>query len=282
MGYKDPIPTKSWTLLVHFASINNDRGMSLIARKIGVERDGNKILQGVDFRAPAGSLIGILGPSGSGKTTLMMALSGIRPPTSGTVSFNGKDLLKSFEEVKHNIGFVPQDDIVPTALKVERVLLYAAELRLENLEPAQRKKRVEEILKKLGLSERRSLRVSKLSGGQRKRVNVGVELLSEPKLLFADEPTSGLDPALERSLTETFRKLADDGSTVIVTTHVMTSLSLFDFLCLIVKGRLAYFGPPGKIKTYFGVEDFAEIYQKLGEKSPAEWNAIFRKSDFAL
>ena len=256
--------------------------MTLNARKICVEFDGTKIVTGVDFRAPEGSLIGILGPSGSGKSTLMMALSGMRPPTSGSVTFQGRDLIKDFEDLKHEIGFVPQDDIVPTALKVERVLGYAAELRLVELSGEERKARVEETIRKLGLSERRNLRVSKLSGGQRKRVNVGVELLSEPKLLFADEPTSGLDPALERSLTQTFRDLADDGNIVVITTHVMTSLSMFDSLCLIVKGKLAYFGPPGEIKRYFGVEDFAEIYQRLGEKTPTQWNEAFRKSSYAL
>ena len=256
--------------------------MSLIGRKICVEIDGTKILNGIDFNAPEGSLIGILGPSGSGKSTLMMALSGMRPPTSGSVTLSGRDLIKEFESLKEKIGFVPQDDIVPTALKVERVLGYAAELRLEKLSSEERKVRVEDTIRKLGLSERRKLRVSKLSGGQRKRVNVGVELLSKPELLFADEPTSGLDPALEKSLTQTFRQLADEGSIVIITTHVMTSLSLYDSLCLIVKGKLAYFGPPAEIKSYFKVDDFSEIYTRLADKSPAEWNAQFSKSSYHL
>ncbi len=256
--------------------------MSLNARKVCVEFSGTKIVTGVDFRAPAGSLIGILGPSGSGKSTLMMALSGMRPPTSGSVTFQGRDLIKDFEDLKHEIGFVPQDDIVPTSLKVERVLSYAAELRLENISAEERKNRVERILRKLGLSERRNLRVSKLSGGQRKRVNVGVELLSDPKLLFADEPTSGLDPALERQLTQTFRDLADDGNIVIITTHVMTSLTMFDSLCLIIKGRVAYFGPPAEIKKYFKVDDFAEIYTRLAEKTPTKWNEEFRKSSYYI
>ena len=254
----------------------------LVAKKIGVEYGGVKILANVDFRARPGELIGILGPSGSGKSTLLMALSGFRPAHSGVVTFEGRDLYEHFDSIKGDIGFVPQDDIVPTTLKVERVLQYAAELRLHDLDVEERKARVERVIRLLGLAERRKLRVAKLSGGQRKRVNVGVELLSRPKLLFADEPTSGLDPALERSLTETMRKLADDGSAVIVTTHVMTSLSMYDALCVIVKGHLAYFGPPDEIKAYFAVDDFAEIYTVISQNPPAEWRARFQKSKYAL
>jgi ABC-type multidrug transport system ATPase subunit len=129
----------------------------------------------------------------------------------------------------------------------------------------------------LELQERKDVRVSSLSGGQRKRVSVGVELLSKPRLLFADEPTSGLDPALERSMTENFRKLADDGHMVIVTTHIMSSLSLYNSLVVLVGGRLAYFGPPQKIKAYFGVDDFAEIYTVLGQKPAREWSEKFQQ-----
>ena len=251
----------------------------LKARKIGVELGGTRILQSIDFRADEGELIGVLGPSGSGKSTLLLALSGFRPAGEGKVSFQGKDLYENFESLKTEIGFVPQDDIVPTALKVERVLGYAAELRLSHLEPEQREHRVNRAIRVLGLAERRNVRVSSLSGGQRKRVNVGVELLSEPSLLFADEPTSGLDPALERSLTETFRQMADDGATVVVTTHIMTSLELYDRLAVIVKGHLAFFGPPDAAKPYFKVDDFTKIYAQLDEGSPAEWHKRFQGSE---
>jgi ABC-type multidrug transport system ATPase subunit len=253
----------------------------LHARKIGVELGGVEILQSVDFRVRAGELIGVLGPSGSGKSTLLLALSGFRPANQGRVTFQGKDLYESFEELKTEIGFVPQDDIVPTALKVERVLGYAAELRLRDESVEERKTRVDRVIHKLGLGERKDVRVASLSGGQRKRVNVAVELLSNPTILFADEPTSGLDPALERSLTETFRKMADDGAAVVVTTHIMTSLEFYDRLAVIVKGRLAYFGPPSEAKPYFEVDDFTKIYAMLDTKKPAEWHGRFQKSTYA-
>ncbi|QED28565.1 ABC transporter ATP-binding protein [Microvenator marinus] len=235
----------------------------LTARKLTVERGGKTILSGVDFQASDGEMIGILGPSGSGKSTLLMALNGFRPATAGRVTLDGKDFYENFETFKSDIGFVPQDDIVPAALRVERTLGYAAELRLPDLEPEARIARVNMVMRILGLTESKDTRVSSLSGGQRKRVSVGVELLSKPRMLFADEPTSGLDPALERSLTENFRKLADDGHMVIVTTHIMSSLSLYDKLCVVNKGKLAFFGPPDQIKTHFKVDDFIEIYNVL-------------------
>lgn len=249
----------------------------LKARNICVSFGSTEVLKRVDFDASPGELIGVLGPSGSGKSTLLFAISGMREPTEGIVMWQGSDLYESFEELKDEVGFVPQDDVVPTALRVERVLEYAAELRLPDEPPDVRKARVEGVLRMLDLSERRDLRVSKLSGGQRKRVSVAVELLARPTLLFADEPTSGLDPALERSLTENLKKLADDGSAIIMTTHIMTSLDLFDKLAVIVAGRLAYFGPPSQIKDYFEVTDFAHIYARLGEQKASAWAGRWKK-----
>lgn len=252
--------------------------LSLIARNIQVSRSGTKILHGIPFQAQPGQLIGLLGPSGAGKSTLLYALSGFRPANEGSVLFNQASITEKFEDLKHQIGFVPQDDVVPMSLKVERVLSYAADLRLPDEEPDERTTRVERILYKLGLKDRRKLSVSKLSGGQRKRVSVGVELLTEPALLFADEPTSGLDPALERSLMEMFRELADDDKMVIMTTHIMTSVDLFDLLCVLHEGHLAYFGPPEEMKSYFGVEDYIDIYASLQKKPASQHQSDYLKS----
>src|SRR5690554_3358801 len=207
--------------------------MSLIAKKLRVELGGKTIISNVDFRADTGQLIGILGPSGCGKSTLLRALSGFRPATAGTVRLGGEDLYEHFERLKMSVGFVPQDDVVPMSLKVERVLLYAAELRLRNEPVDVRKGRVTGVMQKLGLAASRNQRVSSLSGGQRKRVSVAVELLTRPSILFADEPTSGLDPAFERTLTVALSELTKDGSTVIVTTHIMSSLDLLDRVCVL-------------------------------------------------
>jgi len=251
----------------------------LTARQLIVRRGGKQILQGVDFAASSGELVGVLGPSGSGKSTLLFALSGFRPADQGKVLLDGKDLVEGFEALKADVGFVPQDDIVPTALRVERVLHYAAELRLGALSEEVRRGRIEGVLVKLGLNEHRRKRVAQLSGGQRKRVNVAVELLSRPDLLFADEPTSGLDPALEHDLTTTLKQMAAEGRIVIVTTHVMTSLDLLDQIYLISDGHLAWCGPPDALKPYFGVDDFHKVYRVLAGKTGAEWRDRFRASD---
>lgn len=247
-------------------------------RGISVRRGGTEILSGVDFLARPGEFVAVLGPSGSGKTTLLYALAGFRPADRGTVTLSGRDVSEEFEGLKARIGFVPQDDVVPVALRVERVLQYAAELRLPDLAASERQARVERVMGDLGLTERRTLRVSKLSGGQRKRVSVAVELLGDPDVLFADEPTSGLDPALERSLTELLRRRADAGQTVVVTTHIMSSLSLFDRLAVLVAGQLVFFGPPATIKAYFKVDELTEIYHRLANEAAKTWRKRFTDS----
>lgn len=251
--------------------------LQLSATGIAVTRGGTEILKDITLSACTGELVGVLGPSGSGKSTLLYALSGFRPATAGQVRLGGAQLPQDFESVKHDIGFVPQDDIVPTQLKVERVLSYAADLRLPDFELSDRRARINGVMRTLGLSERKNLRVSKLSGGQRKRVSVGVELLAKPRVLFADEPTSGLDPALERALMETFRALADADHLVVVTTHIMSSLELFDRLVVLSGGRLAYNGPGDRLKQYFGVQDYTMIYERLLQQAPADWAARWRK-----
>lgn len=239
--------------------------MPIQATNLTVRYGDDTVLHGVDVGAEDGQLVGVLGPSGSGKSTMLMAMSGLRPADEGRVNLNGRDLYADFEELKHDIGYVPQDDIVPTALTVRKVLSYAAQLRLPDFDRRAREGRINGAIHTLGLDDQRDQRVSNLSGGQRKRVSIGVELLSRPNVLFADEPTSGLDPALERSLTKTFAELTNDGSIAFVTTHVMTSLDLMDALVVIDAGRIAYAGPVDGAKEHFKVDDFTQIFQVLSE-----------------
>ena len=250
----------------------------LNAKKLCVILGGNTIVENVDFRVRKGELVGILGPSGSGKSTLLRALSGFRPARKGKVIFQGRDLYEDFDELKRSIGFVPQDDVVPRALKVERALGYTAELRLQEFSKEEKKGRVDGVIQTLGLAKSRKQRISKLSGGQRKRVSVAMELIARPKLLFADEPTSGLDPALERSLTATMRKLADGGRAVVVTTHIMSSLDILDALCVLNDGKLCYFGPVDGMKEFFEVEDFVDIYANLQKRPVSEWRRKYDRS----
>lgn len=252
--------------------------MLLKAHNIKVRLGGSTIIKGVDFAVDEGQLVGILGPSGSGKTTLMMAISGLRPADEGRVIFEGNDLYDEFDELKRSIGYVPQDDVVPRSLKVERALGYTAELRLRDMAPEQREGRVTGVIRTLGLAGSRDQRVSSLSGGQRKRVSVAMELISRPKLIFADEPTSGLDPALERGLTETFEQLTDGGRSVVLTTHIMSSLELLDTVCVLDEGEMCYFGPVDRLKDFFEVDDYVEVYTKLQSKSVDYWDKKYRRS----
>ncbi len=257
--------------------LGNEGNTVLKARKLQVTLGGNRIVSGVDMEVKAGQLVGILGPSGSGKSTLLRAMSGFRPATAGTVTFDGRDLYAEFEDLKREIGFVPQDDVVPRALKVKRALGYTAELRLADETAKEKKARVRQVLRTLGLSPSKDQRVSRLSGGQRKRVSVGMELIAEPRLIFADEPTSGLDPALERSLTQTFRELAQGERAVVVTTHIMSSLDILDAVCVLNEGKRCYFGPVDGLKAFFEVDDFVRIYDRLQSASVDHWQKKDRR-----
>jgi len=201
-------------------------------------------------------LIGLLGPSGAGKTTLMNALNGFVKPTSGKVLYNGVDLYQNLDAMKSTIGFVPQEDIMHRQLSVRRCLYYAAKLRLsDDTSEEEINHRVEEMLETLKLDPQRwDNPVATLSGGQRKRVSLGIELLPKPGVLFLDEPTAGLDPRTETLMMMLFRQLANQGSTIVITTHLLGSFGVLDKVVVLVQGRLAYYGPGTKFLEYFKAE----------------------------
>ncbi|MEA3186189.1 MAG: transport system ATP-binding/permease protein, partial [Chthoniobacter sp.] len=193
--------------------------------------DGRTILDNVALDIAPSRFAGIIGPSGAGKSSLLNALSGVRPPERGVVLVNGIDATRG-DQIRA-FGFVPQDDIVHVELTVEQALRFAAELRLPGDTPvAEMRKLIAQTTEQLGLSDRLWTRISDLSGGQRKRVSVAVELLARPSVLFLDEPTSGLDPATEFKLMELLRDLADTGCTVVCTTHVMENVYLMDQIAI--------------------------------------------------
>jgi ABC-type multidrug transport system ATPase subunit len=232
----------------------------------------------VSFALEGGDFLAVLGPTGAGKSTLMKALTGNRPADRGAVLYNGRDLYANYAELRNRVGYVPQDDILHPQLKVRDALRYAAQLRFPpDTAAAERDHRVEEVMVELGLTERAGLAVEKLSGGQRKRTSVAIELLTRPSLLILDEPTSGLDPGYEKSVMDLLRRLADGGRTVITVTHSIQSLDRCDrILFLAPGGQTAFFGPPPETLQFFSRGTYAEVFQDLDRAAPG-----FAKNAFA-
>lgn len=260
--------------------VSETTGVSLEARQLRVEVSGTKLIDDVSLTIAPRSLVAVVGPSGSGKSTLLGALTGLNPAQGGSVRVDGQDLYAAYADWRYRIGFVPQQDLVPPQLTVKEALSYAAKLRFpSDTTAAERDKRIDTVLEDLRLSERAHLRIDRLSGGQRKRVSVALELLTRPPILFLDEPTSGLDPGLDRQLMLLLRELADDGRTVLVVTHSMDNLELCDrVLVLAAGGHVAYFGSPSEAPAYFRTHDWAGIFMALEGQSGTEWARRFRQA----
>lgn len=246
--------------------------VSLQARDLTVTIDGRTLLDGISFDLPECSLLAVAGPSGAGKSTLLRALTGIRPANQGQVGYDGRDLYAEYADLRHRIGLVPQDDILHQQLTVRRALRYAAALRFApDVSAADRNARVDTVIEQLGLTPHADQRIDTLSGGQRKRTSVALELLTEPSLLFLDEPTSGLDPARARDLIQRLRDLARSGHTVVVVTHSTDDLRLCDQVLMVGGGgRLGYYGPPEEMLGFFGAAEYADVFD-LVHTDGAAW-----------
>ncbi|WP_220193519.1 FHA domain-containing protein [Ktedonospora formicarum] len=243
------------------------------------------LLNDISLAVPPRKFVALVGGSGAGKSTLMDALNGLRPATKGSVLYNGQDYYHNLAAFSTQLGYVPQDDIIHRDLTVEHALYYAAKLRLpDDVTKEQIQQRINEVLADVDLTPRRHLLISKLSGGQRKRVSIALELLGNPSAFFLDEPTSGLDPGLDRRMMTLMRRLADRGRTIVLVTHATNNINACDYVCFLAAGgHLTYFGPPDEAKAYFGKNDFAEIYSALeptdeNPNIPAEAGARFRQS----
>ncbi|QLE45026.1 ATP-binding cassette domain-containing protein (plasmid) [Nostoc sp. C052] len=223
----------------------------------------------------------IAGVSGGGKSTLMDALNGQRP-ARGKVLVDGVDLYKNYHAFKNLIGYVPQDDIVHLDLTVWEAFIFAAQLRIPFFSKSEQEQFVEGMLQHLHLWERKNIPIKQLSGGQRKRVSIGVELISTPSLFFLDEATSGLDPGTELQIMSMLRSLSNAGSTVVLITHATKNVAIADQVVFLAKGgRLAYVGPPKLALDYFQVQDFDAIYHKVEHQlSPQQWEERFKSSGY--
>lgn len=249
---------------------------------VTVDRGRKTLLDHVSFPVGEKCLLAVIGPSGAGKSTLLNALTGLRPADQGTVLYDGRDLYHDYAELRQRIGLVPQDDILHSQLTVQRALGYAAELRFpHDAAKTERQARVTEVVHELGLGQRAGQPIHSLSGGQRKRVSVALELLTKPSLLFLDEPTSGLDPGMDRSVMHMLRGLADDGRTVIVVTHSVLSLDVCDRLLVLAPGgKIAYYGPPDDALAFFGFEHWPEAFEAFENDDSREWAGEYRESPF--
>jgi ABC-type multidrug transport system ATPase subunit len=228
--------------------------------------EGNKtLLDNISITARPGTLTAIIGPSGAGKSTLARLVAGYTHPTTGTVTFEGHDIHAEYASLRSRIGMVPQDDVVHGQLTVQQALMYAAELRLPpDTTKADRAQVVAQVLEELEMTKHVDTRVDKLSGGQRKRASVALELLTGPSLLILDEPTSGLDPALDRQVMTMLRQLADAGRVVQVVTHSLTYLDVCDQVLLLAPGgKTAFYGPPNQIGASMGTTNWADIFSSV-------------------
>jgi ABC-type multidrug transport system ATPase subunit/pSer/pThr/pTyr-binding forkhead associated (FHA) protein len=240
-------------------------GMSISARGINFEIGNKPLLQDVSFNVGPRTLTAIVGPSGAGKSTLLGVLTGRTKPSSGQIVIGGIDLHTQYQSLSRQIGSVPQADILHTRLTVRQALNYGAKLRLPNdTTKTERTQRVNDVMEQLELTERADLRIDRLSGGQRKRASIGLELLTSPQILVLDEPTSGLDPGLDAHVMETLRKLADAGQTVVLVTHSVDNLDFCDNVILLASGgKVAYAGPSSTVFSKLGKKSWAEVFRFL-------------------
>ncbi len=272
---------------------------------VTVKVPGKKLIEDVTLTMQPGEFVGLMGPSGAGKTTLMSAMNGYLRPTTGDVLFNGESLYGNYLRFATRMGYVPQDDIIHRDLTVGEALYYTAKLRLpDDYSDADIETCVGNVLDQMGLSAVRDVLIGSaerkgISGGQRKRVNLAMELLTEPLVLFLDEPTSGLSSEDALMVMKVLRSLADSGKTILLTIH-QPSLDIFrmlDNLAIISKdsgssqpGRLTYYGPAYPEAVNFfnpdrtwpaGIEPSPEeVFRGLAQRSTQEWIDRFQQSEF--
>lgn len=235
------------------------------------------LLNDINFCVPKGHFMAIVGPSGCGKTTLLKAIAGIKETTDGSFFWEGRDLAEEGDFEPSEIGYVPQFSIAYDELTVDESIENAARLRMssddEELDAV-----IDDVLEETGLADIADRRVAMLSGGQKRRLALAMELVSRPRILLCDEVTSGLDPRSEREIVELLHRLSlRDGRIVISVTHSLAQMNLYDSIMVLVRGSLAYHGTPAAMTHYFGVEDFEEVYPRLAMRQSVEWGNSWLK-----
>ncbi len=272
-----------------------ETGLKITAKNINQRvSDTLNLLKNINLIIEPNEFVALVGMSGSGKTTFLNAISGYWPASHGQVLINGVELYNHYDLFRNDIGYVPQKDIVHAELTPKIALDYVAQLRMpSDIGKSERHAAVQEVLKELDLIERQDVPISNLSGGQLKRVSIGVELLTKPRLFFLDEPTSGLDPGTEYDMMKLMRNLADQGRTVILITHATKNVMLCDKVIFLARGgNLAFYGAPEDALAYFDEHrtdrerrekkmEFDDIYRILDDDSrgaPNEWRERYLHS----
>ena len=250
--------------LLNYCCFTNGIGLDAIdiVKRVKSGHGEKTITNHISLSIEPCSFTGIIGGSGAGKTTFMNCLSGYNGATEGHVLINGVDLYKNYNSFKSIIGYVPQQDIIHGNLPLQEMLEYSAKLRMPpDTTKEERKARVRDVIKTVELSGHEDTMINLLSGGQRKRASIAVELLSDPKIFFLDEPSSGLDPGTEKNLMHTMHNMARQGITIILITHTIQNINLFDKIIFLGKGgNLCYYGPPQGAPSFFGVEHLSDAY----------------------
>ena len=245
-----------------------------------IAKDGqdHPLLDQISLKIPSGHFMAIVGPSGCGKTTLLKTIAGINPETEGSLSYHGRDLAEEQDFEAHEIGYVPQFSVAYDELTVDESIEAASRLRIKTKSSAELDQRLDRILTETGLTEIADRPVRVLSGGQKRRLGLAMELVSSPKLLLCDEVTSGLDPNSEREIVHLLHDLSrTDERTVISVTHSLAHLELYDSLLVLHEGRVAYHGPPSGVTHYFSVDDTEQIYPALAKQDSTNWQSSWKK-----
>ncbi|MEM4261216.1 MAG: FHA domain-containing protein [Candidatus Woesearchaeota archaeon] len=262
--------------------------VTLAAKNLTFKVGEKTIVENISLTIFPGEFVGLIGPSGAGKTSLMLMMNGIVKPSEGDVFINSQSLFSNYNSFKGQIGYVPQDDIIHRELKVEESLEYTAKLRFDNYTKTEIHSQVNNVIKTLNLSDAKDTLIGSpekkgISGGQRKRVNLGQELLTEPSILFLDEPTSGLDPKTDMDVMKLLKNIAEKGKIVVLTTHNITeeNFNILTHLVVLTKGgKLAYFGPANEAVNYFQTSKPYEIFDKLNEKPAEFWQSKYKSSQY--
>ncbi|MEO7933751.1 MAG: ATP-binding cassette domain-containing protein [Chthoniobacterales bacterium] len=236
------------------------------------------LLQHLTLDWPSSHFGAILGPSGCGKTTLLRLIAGLHNPSEGTLLWQGRDLLTEGDLHPSEIGYVPQFSIAYDALTVRESLASALRLRVAELREAEQTERIEKTLLDCGLDAVTDRPVAVLSGGQKRRLSLAIEMLTSPRLLLCDEVLSGLDPKSEREIIDLLHRLSKDGNRLILNvTHSLAHLELYDSVTVLTGGNVAYHGPTEHLAHYFDVLHHEEIFDRLGKRKPEKWSASWKK-----